>query len=489
MNRKIFIGLFVISLLVLSGGCGGSSHSVTGSTNVNAALSGAWTASSGGTASITGIDSDDFSDIDALIGPFDELSSDVLENIANLIKSFDETTGTVNVKEKYEEEKKKGIAETVNVPVTSAMAVFEDCNISGDSGTAKLTAIVILSKDDSFMPVVFNGVTLSTQRSGNELTATVPDGTLTMNMASDEKMTFSGKIKYLSCVCEFSTVMNKNPSNSIDPNTILNGTWNLSGDQSGGYLSDGSQIIAAAAPETASIFFSGTDSQPSVTSLYSLRMRTSSTESHDETSLLQNISDGKGTLTDMGGSVYKFTEADGTESVIFVENIDEIFVFMLESEDNYESCMFLPLKKVSVDIEKALKETTWKAAEGMGGGYASNFDDETLKKYGAFSFFVKEAELNFSDVTLNNDTVTATVEIDSEFTFANEKLGIEANNISIPIKGSQKVTMTRSGNFLQFTHDKDVYKISFVSDKEAFLSITPDSNSATGELVIRFSAN
>ena len=135
MDKKFLIGLLAVSLIVFAGGCGGSSHSVTGSTDVNEALSGAWTASADGTASITSTDSDDLSDIEALIGSFEELSSEVLENIGVLIGETSDI-----VKEKYDEEKKKGIAETVNVPVTSAMAIFEDCDISNNKGSAKLSA-------------------------------------------------------------------------------------------------------------------------------------------------------------------------------------------------------------------------------------------------------------------------------------------------------------------------------------------------------------
>ena len=153
MNRKIFIGLFVISLLVLSGGCGGSSKN--SATDVNSALNGAWS-SSEGTATITSAN-DDYSDIESLIEPFDELSSDVLENMAALIKSFDATTDTANVKEKYEEAKEKETVAPVNAPVTRAMAVFENCDVAGSSGTAKLTAIIIISGDNSFWPIVFNG--------------------------------------------------------------------------------------------------------------------------------------------------------------------------------------------------------------------------------------------------------------------------------------------------------------------------------------------
>ncbi|MBQ7195895.1 MAG: hypothetical protein IJS40_00625, partial [Synergistaceae bacterium] len=458
MDKKFF-ALVLISLVLLAGGCGGSSNSpITSTTDVNAALKGAWTSSNNGTATIA--DVDETAEIETLIKEFgDNVPSNILE-----------------------EAKSNAQNNKISAPVTRAMAVFEDCDVSKDNGTAKFTAIVIVSGDNSFMPIVFNGVTLSTQRNGtNEWSATIPDsGTLTINMASNEKMTLSGTVKYLGYDCEFSTVINKNQSNSIDANNILNGTWTLDGTQGGGYLTSGSEIIAAAAPETVSIFFSG-DSQLDLKSLYSLRMNTSSTESHDETSLLQNISDSKGTLTGIGGNVYKFTETDGSESIIFVENIDEIFVFMLESEDNYgQACMFLPLKKVSVDVEKAMNKT-WTASKGMGGGYASDFqgDDEEIElinSLGAFSFSLTNATLKFSGVNLNNDEAAATVDVDASFTFTNEildKIGLPEEDTSVNIHETPQVTMTRSGNFLQFAHDGDVYKISFVSDTEAFLSVTP----------------
>ena len=489
MDKKFLIGLLAVSLIVFAGGCGGSSHSVTGSTDVNEALSGAWTASADGTASITSTDSDDLSDIEALIGSFEELSSEVLENIGVLIGENPNT-----VKEKYEEEKKKGIAETVNVPVTSAMAIFEDCDISNNKGSAKLSAIVILSDDSLYLPVFYNGTAISTQRNGtNKWIATTSEGdTLSITMASDEKMILSGKVNYLGYVCEFNTVMDKNTPNSINPQEILDGTWNLSGDQGGGYLASGSKIIVSAAPEKASIFFSGTNSQPSIKSFYSLRMRSSGNESYDETSLLQNITEGSGTLTNIYGNAYKLTGTDGSESIIFIENTDEIFVFMLDGD----ACMFLPLKKVSIDAQTALNKT-WTASEGMGGGYVLNFQGNSeeikqLNSLGAFSFSLTSATLKFSGVTVNDDAVAATVALDSSFSFTNEnleKLGISVKDLSIPIKVTQQVTMERSGNFLQFNYDDDVYKISFISDKEAFLFVTPDSNNATGEFVIRFTAN
>ena len=478
MDKKFF-ALVLISLVFLAGGCGSDSDSpVTSTTDVNSAMTGAWTSSNSGTATIE--DTAENEDLEVLLAELgDEVPSDVLEEYRN----------TKNDK--------------ISAPVTRVMAVFEDCNVSWDTGTAKLTAIVIISGDSAFMPIAFNGAALSTRRnSTNEWTATIPNaGTLTISMTSDEKMTLSGRVKYLGYDCEFSTVMDKKPANSLNPDTVLAGTWSLDGTQGGGYFAADGRIIAAAAPESVSMFFSGTASDLSTASFCSLRMRTASTEEHAETSLLQDISDGRGILTNIYGDVYRFMAEDGSESIIFVENVDEIFVFMLENEDsNGQVCMFLPLKKVSVNVEEAMRKT-WTASSGMGGGYMSDFrgdgeEVELLNLLCAFSFSLRNAELNFSGVRLNDDgTVTAAMDINSSFLCANKILaslpGISEDDMVIPIsENSRQVTMTRSGNFLQFSHDGDTYKLSFISDTEAFLAVTPDrAQVGEGEFAIRMRAS
>ena len=476
---KRFFALVLISLMVLAGGCGGSSNSpVTGITDVNSALKGAWTSSNSGTATIA--DPGETAGLQTFIDEFGE----------DAVNALYEEYGFVRDNK-------------ISAPVTRAMAVFEDCDVSGGTGTAKLTAIVIVSGDSAFMPIVFNGAALSTRRnSTNEWTATVPDaGTLTISMSSEEKMTLSGRVQYLGYDCEFSSVMDKKQTSSLNPDTVLAGTWSLDGTQGGGYLAEDNKIIAAAAPESVSMSFSGTASDLSTTSFYSLRMRTSSTEGHEETSLFQDISDGKGTLANIYGDVYRFTDTDGSESIIFVENVDEIFVFMLESEDiSGQACMFLPLKKVTIDVKQAMRKT-WTASSGMGGGYVMDFsgdDDELelLNLLGAFSFSLRNAELKFSDVTLNDDgTVTAAMDMNSSFLCTNEILaglpGISEDDMVIPVsENSRQVTMTRSGNFLQFSLDGDTYKLAFVSDTEAFLAVTPDrAQIGEGEFAIRMRAS
>ena len=489
MNRKIFIGLFVISLIVFAGGCGGSSHSVTGSTDVNTALNGAWTSSSDGTASLTNADnSDELADVEAWIGAFEEELPD-------------------DVQAQYEEEKAKLQENKIDVPVTSAMALFEDCNVKEENGTAKFTAIVILSNDSFSLPVFYNGVAISTQRNGtNEWTATTPDGdTLSITMVSEEKINLSGEINYLDYVCEFSTVINKNTHNSISPQTILDGTWNLDGDQGGGYLAVDSKVAATIVPEAVSMHFKDTKEEASaltsnVSSFYSLYMKTSNTEGNDEASVLQIVNPASGeTLTKVYDNVYRFTGTNG-EGIVFVENTDEIFVFMAETEDNAgQTCMFLPLKKAGVDLEAAMNKT-WTAFDG--GGYVkvgdiSNPDNdpeiEFIKLLDTFSFTLQNATLSFSDINMNDDddTVTASMNLNTSFSLTNSflaSLGLSQETVNI--SETAQFEMTRSGNFLQF-HDYDTtYNLSFISDTEAFLSIISNEQaSVEGEFVLRFKAN
>ena len=424
MNKKFLIGLFVISLIVFAGGCGGGSHSVNESTDVNSALNGAWSSSTNGTATIT-ITNEDSDDLDSFIEAFGEIPSELLEQ--------------------YEEAKKNETVEPVKVPVTSAMAFFEDCNILNDKGTAKFTAIVILSDDSLCLPVFYNGVAISTQRNNtNEWTATTSDGdTLSINMASEEKINLSGKVNYLDYVCEFSTIINKNASNSMNLQEILDGTWKIDEGQGGGYLAVDSKIAAAIVPEAVSMYFNDTKGGTSaltsnLTSFYSLYMKSSNSEGNEEASVLRILNPAASeTLTQIYDNVYKFKEENG-DGIIFVENTDEIFVFMAENEDNAgQACMFLPLRKADVALD-ALMNKTWTVSDG--GGYVKTD-----------SFTLENAALTLSDVTAD----TATVNINASFSETNYDSSSQTRTYTA------KPTMKSAGNFLSFEDsDKICYNIS-----------------------------
>ncbi len=486
MNKKIFIALlFLISLIVLAGGCGGG-HSdlpVTGGTEVDAALSGAWTTKGSGTATLAGINTD----------------SDELEQFRAFGEIPDE------VLKQYQEQQAKKAAKTITAPVTRAVAFFENSNISGTNGTLKLTAVFIVSDDSNYLPIVFNGVTLTTTSSGtNSWTAATPDGgTLTINMPSEEKINISGKISYLDYNCEFSTSIEKSQANPIDPAAILDGTWTLDGTQSGGCLADSSsKVTAAVVPEVASIAFTKTNN---ISSSHISQVKNGA-DVDAVLSLFQSIKpSSEATLSQLDDNVYKLKDANGNETLIFIENSDEIFVIKNESEDNtVQATEFLPLKKVNLDIETALNKN-WTASEGDGGGWIYFYDItklvtttdptelEFLKLLEYVSFSLKTASLKFSGVTANDDgTITAKMNVSASLSIATEflKTILPADKQVAPVDESGTVTMTKSGNSWHFENDGDIYNASFISDKELILSVySLSENEGYGEFVIRFRAN
>ena len=78
MNKRIFIGILIVSIIVFAGGCGGKSHSVSSTTDANATLNGVWSSSANSTATIISTN-DDNNDLGAFIETFEALSSDILE--------------------------------------------------------------------------------------------------------------------------------------------------------------------------------------------------------------------------------------------------------------------------------------------------------------------------------------------------------------------------------------------------------------------------
>ncbi len=494
MNKKIFkyyfIFIFVFAFMVLSGGCGGSSSKSGGGSNVNSALSGAWLSSSNGTAEITGVDED----------------AEALEIIESAWGSITDS----DVLKAYQDAKKT--VETVDVTVSRVVAIFEDCDINKDSGTVKLTAVIVLSDDENYMPVIFDGATLSTTRvSSDTWTATLSDGSadLTINMLS-EKINLSGTINYLDYECSFSTVIEKDTSNSLNPQTVLNGSvWNLDTTQAGGYVYDSSKIISAVIPDTASIYFNvASDLKTSTELFYSAEMKSSSSNSDNGAALLQSIySTTDNTLTHVNGNVYKISSPNNSSSgLIFIANIDEVYAFTTESgSNNTQTAMFLPLKKVTVDpVEAALKKT-WTAYDG--GGYINlsdisnpNNDPEIefLKSLDTISLTFQSGTLSFADITENADgTITATVNINASFLYTNAALDalMKAFNITkepFVINYTLKnITITRSGNFLNFTDEngEDIYNLTFISDSEAFLSSSSSgSNGGNGYFALNLKA-
>ena len=62
--------------------------------------------------------------------------------------------------------------------------------------------------------------------------------------------------------------------------------------------------------------------------------------------------------------------------------------------------------------------------------------------------------------------------IATSFSYTNDILqAIGFSEDDLAHNESRKVTITPSGNFLQFKYDGDIYNVSFISDTEAFFSL------------------
>ena len=501
MNKKIFIGfLFLISLLALSGGCGSSSNGpITSETNVNLTWNGAWVSSSSGTAEVATTNNSDES-LSELTEAFGEITEDMLE--------------TSEDKALYEEYKKQDASEPAKIKasVTNTMLIFEDCDISKDKGTAKMTAVFIFSSDDvSYVPMLFNGVTLTTTRSQiNAWTAEYSSGdtsiSMDISMPSAEEMRASVNIQYADYIGSLDIAVNKNSqASSIKLAEILDGTWRFeSGTQGGGYLaSDSDSDISVLVPEDFIAAFNGTKEENSeITSSIQIatRMAVKKQNSADDDAVIQFINpSSSATITKINGDLYKLEGERGTVSFLYIDNTDEMYLFHAETEDNSEqSYVYLPLKKISFDIEAAMKKT-WTAVDG--GGYMHLDDPETF--FGAkddplmqavaeflqdISFELKSSTLSFSDVTSDDSTITATTNFDASFTPS--AMGTEFEDFVFPTLNEQ-VNFTRVGNILRYAEDDDNdLCISFISDTKALLSIATKKE-GTGEayFTLEFSAN
>ena len=510
MNKKVFPSILLLlmlltSLVVLSGGCGGngaldnSGNNNNNSAGVNSMMNGAWTSSNSGTAHITKLNADD-----------NELPEEVLEQL----KTFSQDA--------YALYQQSNSPKSVSANISSAVVFFEDCNISEDTGSMKLTAAIMVNYEDYTLPVLLSGVNLTTIRSGSTWTVSLPhyDGSLTLQAASDGNMTLSGAITYIDHEWEFSTVISKYTDEELleDPNEILEGTWEFDNDQTGAYISN-TGMLSNIKPEDVDVSIAFGLENGSVTKMaasYYLTLNSArdalDNDSTDSSSEFMSITANSGTLTQVAGNLYKFTDEDGKGILIFIESSSRIYIFTSDSDSDSssegESYMYLPMTKSSgFNLESAMKKS-WSATAGNGGGYVhfTNLDTETdpLKKaLENLSFTLKNCSLSFSGVNINDDdTVTATVNFSSVFTLTSEFFAqfMPQNERDMDAIGfdSEKLTLDITGNILNLSikenNDEDNLYISFISDSEALLTIESKSNTGdeydgTAKFVTVLSAN
>lgn len=413
MKKFIFV-LLMLFVGGLIGGCGGSSNSpINNSTPV---ASNIWTSSTG-TATIKAASDD----LEILTSRFGALSSDVIAKVG------------------YEKPK------DTTASVTRAVVYI-------DTEKKLLTGVIFItnSEDSVFKPIVYNNVSITQQ--GNDWVT--PDGTRISGSTSGNS-TITGSNSELSFS---SSLTRKAHDTALKLEDILPGIWTLDGTTCGG--SSGDLIML---PEKITMHF---DSDLNADIFYSIM--------NNQTAMFQDAFSTKGTLTKLDSDVYKYTETDGTESLIFVENIDEIFMFRLN--------MLLPLKKTSFTPAKS-----WTAVSG--GGYmkfnTATTNDPLLNLVDTVSFTLKNGTLTVADDNSgSNNTAVSFLYMFDVHNALLEAYGFkEVDNTD-----TTPMTFTPSGNFLKHTEGSEVYNLVFISEKEAFLGMTTNDENGEGKFVARFEA-
>ena len=494
MNKKVLPGILLLlmlltSLVILSGGCGGNgaldnsgnnnNENNNNQASVDSALNGVWTSSNSGTAHITNLNAD---------------NEDMHEEIIEQLKIISPDA--------YELYQKSLRPESVSANVSSAAVIFEDSNISEDTGSVKLTAAIIVNYENNMLPVLLNGVKLTTKRSSsNTWTAAIPDydGELTISVNSSGSMTLSGTITYIDHEWEFSTVINKNTYDDLleSPSEILEGVWKFDTAQTGAYISD-TGMLSNITPEDVDVSIAFGAENNSITrmaasyyvSLNSARNALDN-ETADTGSEFTSVTVSSGTLTQILGNLYKFTDENKKETLIFIENSDKIYVFTSDSESDSDGTayMYLPMKKSSgFNLESAMNKSWSASGSENGGGYLhfTNLDtksDPLLALMENLPFILKNCTLNLQDVNTNDDnTVTAKINLASVFTLTSEffKSFMPQEELDMPVDVNSEETFKMIGNVLVLNSAEDneegVFYISFISDSEALLTIEVKSN-------------
>ncbi|MBQ7732608.1 MAG: hypothetical protein IJT58_01140 [Synergistaceae bacterium] len=511
MNKKIFTGLLLLllaSTLIMSGGCNSSNNSFSGGNtgnDVNSKLNGAWTANSG-TISAHLLAAADKSASTADTGT--DIPNDVLEQLK---------AQSPDLYELYTQAKEVEAAESegtaINAYITSMIAIFQNSNISEDTGTAKLTSVIIVSSDNAQIPILLNGVTLNTSRGEqNSWIADIADvGSLNILMNSDGTMNFSGSIEYLKYNWTFDSVISKaehDDSALVTPSELLEGVWKFDKSNTGGYMAVDAGMVSALNPEDVSVAFSTNEQgMTNMASSYYMGLNSAinALDYYDTTgsgSELKDINVKSGTLTYISGNVCKFKAEDSSECLILIESSgNKIFLFS-SSTDNTQTYMFLPLTRLN-NFDSTLNSLlgkTWTGSTGNGGGYvhiskspSENPDDVLLYLImSRMSLFLESCNMSFSDTVINNDnTVKTTFNLVSSFNVTSEYLKeLGAGKFDEPITmdfTTKQASLTRIGNILKYHNaeedgDEDTLYISFMSENKALIVSKSQSQAYEGEM-------
>ena len=231
------LALLVFAVSVMSGGCGGSSSSL--SQNLNDRMNGAWVYNSG--------------------------------------------TVTANVNGMRSE-----------LTVLNFAVLFESCDIENNTGSAVFAAAAPLQGQHFMLPLLFDKTTITTTRNAyGSWTADTEHGNFTVTLLSEDKASLTGSVSWLgsgSVTADVDIIISKLPSTAptLDINSTLDGEWQtrlLSGDNGtlrteggGGYHFHNGNLVPVASA-FANLKFSNTNIQDGTTDFMGVAVQGSVTSS------------------------------------------------------------------------------------------------------------------------------------------------------------------------------------------------------------------
>ena len=198
--------LAAVFALLTAGGCGGSSNDSSSSSDVNAALNGAWR----------------------------YVSGDIVTTISGDVRQF-----------------------TVN----DFVLYFTEAHIEDDSGSTNYYGFEVLRLGELLAPLIHDKAQALTTRKGEyEWDVTSQHGTFTFAM-SGNAAELTGKLNVQGLALDIDITLQKLTQETAQPaniNSLLDGTWQLSPEGGGGYAALNGQIIPGRVL-SADLTFSGTD--------------------------------------------------------------------------------------------------------------------------------------------------------------------------------------------------------------------------------------
>lgn len=398
MLRKKF-SVFVIlciCVLIMSGGCGGSSHNSfsenspdNGSDDyipesADVAWTGAWVASSG-TARVSA-------------------------------ESFDKTLSVQNI-----------------------ASVFYSCDVENTKGTAKMTSLVILS-GDLYLPMFFENLTLSTDRKdANSWTAETPHGNLSITLLSNDMAEFSGAVNYLGYQCEFSATVAKSKQfeGSLKPENMLNGTWKYNEARSGGYRYANGEM-SALVPKNVTVCFTDTSgSQTTSTTAGFIEMPIFSEEDRstegDMTFKFFNT-ENVCSINNFYGNIYKITDSSNNSSIdslIFIQSETQIFMLMSWKMASGQLCILLPLTKMQESEEQntsSMLMRKWSAEQG--GGLMIPEVDTSQR----INLTLQSCDIAFLNVIASGEKGTAAISASGVFSSESRTVNINYHGLTVRLE-------------------------------------------------------